>query len=314
MVATSYLEEIIKETYKEIKEYLNEEGIKVDPKANLEIIKKEINPTNLDNLISSFIIKLGEFLTLPKELKAYAHIKSNIYSSLKSYNAPPPALYVPSINTIYVYLPKVLENLPCLIDAKNNLEKESLDDTVKKICFHNRTSKTSKTLSPFYDVSAEILITPTTKNLSSDEDIIKKYFIRIMSHEIIHTLNRSLNLPKYINEYIASVLETLLYFKLNLRDNNKLDKKIYEILYTYNPHYKTLNSTKLSYKNTEDIKSQKELIETLEGLMRKDPYSLGRYTGYYILEKYGPENIRIKDIYEKLIIDRYHFLKEYFKQ
>jgi len=39
MVVTSYLEEIIKETYKEIKEYLNEEGIKVDPKANLEIIK-----------------------------------------------------------------------------------------------------------------------------------------------------------------------------------------------------------------------------------------------------------------------------------
>lgn len=304
MVTTEILEEKIKETYKEIVEYLKKEGIKVDPKVRLEIIKDDINPNKLDIIISAFILTFGMFLTLPKKLEDYAYINFAIYFSQKSYNKKPDALYNDHTNTIYIYLPEVLKKLSDLIDAKNNLDKESLDNILKKIGFHNRPAKE---LLPHYDKTAEILIiTPKP----SDEDITRRYLISVISHEIAHTLNRN------VDEYIASVLETLLYFKLNFEDN-KLNNGIFEILYKYNPHYEILNSVKSSYKCSEKVPNKtfnKSITKLLKNLMKKDPYSLGGYTAYYILEKYGLENIRIKNIYEKLIDNPFYFLKEYFMQ
>jgi len=310
MVTTEILEEKINEIYKKIVEYLKKEGIKINPKVRLKIIKDDINPKMLDIIISPFILTFGMFLTLPKEIEDYAYINFAIYFSQKHYNKKPDALYNDRTKTIYIYLPEVLEKLSYLINAKNNLDKESLDNILKKIGFHNRTVRE---LSPHYDRIAEILIIPPKP---SDGDIIRRDLTLAISHEIAHALNGKLKLFENVDEYIASVLETLLYFKLNLGDN-KLDNGIFEILYKYNPHYEILNSVKSSYKYSEKDTNKtfnKSITKLLKDLMKKDPYSLGRYTAYYILEKYGLENIRIKDIYEKLRDDPFYFLKEYFMQ
>jgi len=310
MVTTETLKEKINEIYKEIVEYLNKEGIKIDPKVRLKIIEDDKNPNKLDMIISVFILTFGMFLTLPKKLEDYAYINFAIYFSQESYNIKPDALYNDLTNTMYIYLPEALKKLSNLIYAKNNLDKESLDNILKKIGFNNRPAKE---LSPHYDKTAEILIIPPKP---SDEDIIRRYLILAISHETAHALNRKLKLFRHVDEYIASVLENLLYFKLNIGDN-KLDKGIFKILYKYNPHYEILNSAKSSYKFSEKDPNKtfnKSITKLLKNLMKKDPYSLGRYTAYYILEKYGLENIRIKNIYEKLINDPFYFLKEYFMQ
>jgi hypothetical protein len=257
-----------------------------------EVAKKILN--NLDYIIereSHEQVLYNKGFLAKRKIRIPRHIKILIS------NLEYPISYDEMYNILFLDKSTIKKAISTIIDIYNNIE----NNKERSYIFVPQTFQ----LFSGNPTLKEILIAiPTKPSIRSEkelsyEDIIKNLIKNYIKFIILHGLLlsteniRKLKLPKEMKEYIIYVLAIISYYKTFSTKLGISSIGIYISLY-----------------NTIGCRN---ILESIPSLINKDPFTAGACTGYHILAEYGLHRINLKNIYEELVKDPYHFLENILK-